>query len=473
MKKFLSIILFALLFAACSTFKQEKPYFEKKIDSLLVQDFFQKSNISIAAIDLLKDSTVISVNPKKLMRPASNQKILTTASSLYFLGKDYNFSTSLFYDGEIKDSTLIGNLFVVGSFDPDFSVSDLDTFVTVIKKAGIKKIKGNLYTDISKSDSLYFGNGWIWNDEPDSYMPYLSQLAINKNMLTVVYEPDSIGKPAKISFNPENNFVELVNNSKTINKGKSTFDVTRDWLNHSNKIIASGNLPINSKKDSIDVSVREPHFYFLNLLKEKIISNGISFVGIIDTQKITSSAKKIFSFERNIVPVIINTNKISDNLSAEMLLRALAGIKFQKQIAEHGKIFIDSLIVLSGANPKEYRIADGSGLSYYNLISAELLTIILKFIKKQNEPLPTLFIKSLPIGGVDGTLSNRFKNSSAKGHVFAKTGTISGVSSLSGYIETKRKNWIVFSILVQNFVGSSKQARDIQDKICEIIYEEL
>jgi len=84
-----------------------------------------------------------------------------------------------------------------------------------------------------------------------------------------------------------------------------------------------------------------------------------------------------------------------------------------------------------------------------------------------------LFIKSLPIGGIDGTLANRFKNSPARNHVFAKTGTISGVSSLSGFINTKKNNWIIFSIFIQNFVGSSKQARDIQDKICEIIYEEL
>lgn len=473
MKKFISFLLIVILVSACVTLKQEKSYFEKRIDSLLVSDFFQKSNISIQVVEPKKDSAIISVNPKKLMRPASNQKILTTSTALYFLGKDYNFETSLFYDGEIKDSVLNGNIYVIGSFDPDFTINDLDTFVKAIKNNGIKKINGNLYTDISKSDSLYFGIGWIWSDEPETYMPYLSQLAINKNSITIIFEPDSINKPAKISFNPKNNFVELINNSKTIEKENSTFEVTRDWLNHNNKIVATGNLPVNSKKDSVEVSVREPHIYFLNLLKDKLINAGINFTGSIDTNKISSNTKFLSSVKRNIVPVLTNTNKVSDNLSAEMLLRAVAGLKFQKQSAQNGKVFIDSLITLAGCNPKEYRIADGSGLSYYNLISAELLTKILTFIKKQEEPFPTIFKNSLPIGGVDGTLSNRFKNSTAKEHVFAKTGTISGVSSLSGYIETKRKNVIVFSILVQNFVGSSKQARDIQDKICEIIYEEL
>ncbi len=473
MKKFSLFLLFAILFSACSTFKQERSYFEKRIDSLLVSDFFQKSYISLKLVEPKKDSTLFSVNSQKLMRPASNQKILTTATALYFLGNDYNFNTSLYYDGEIKDSILNGNFFVVGSFDPDFKVKDLDSFVIAIKNSGIKKINGNLYTDISKSDSLYFGNGWIWSDEPETYMPYLSQLAINKNSLTIIYEPDSINKPVKITFNPKNNFIALINNSTTIEKGKSTFEISRDWLNHNNKIIAKGNLPFSYKKDSVEVSIREPYLYFLQLLKEKLISAGIELNGLTDTNKISSNAKFLTSVKRNIVPVIKYTNKVSDNLNAEMLLRAVAGIKFQKQSAENGKFFVDSLITLSGANPKDYRISDGSGLSYYNLISADLLTKILTFIKKQKEPFPTIFINSLPIGGVDGTLSNRFKNSTAKGHVFAKTGSISGVSSLSGYIETKRKNFLVFSILIQNFVGSSKQARDIQDKICEIIYEEL
>ncbi|MCX7875039.1 MAG: D-alanyl-D-alanine carboxypeptidase/D-alanyl-D-alanine-endopeptidase [Melioribacteraceae bacterium] len=473
MKNLITFLLIVFIISACSTFKQEKSYFEKRIDSLLVSDFFQKSNISISALDFQKDSILISINSKKLMRPASNQKILTTATALYFLGKDYQFQTSFFYDGEIKDSVLYGNIFVTGSFDPDFSTNDLDSVTTAIKNIGIKKINGNIYTDISKSDSLYFGQGWIWSDEPETYMPYLSQLAINKNSLTIYFEPDSLNKPAKISFNPKNNFVQLINNSKTTFDGNSNFEINRDWLNHNNKIISKGNISINSKKDSIEVSVREPHFYFLSLFKEKLINSGIQFSGTLDTCKINSDIKLITSFKRNIIPVITNTNKVSDNLSAEMLLRAVAGLKFNKQSAINGKFFIDSLITLSGANPKEYRIADGSGLSYYNLLSSELLIKVLKFIKKQNEPIPTLFINTLPIGGIDGTLANRFKNSSARGFVFAKTGTISGVSSLSGYIKTKKNNLIVFSILIQNFVGSSKQARDIQDKICEIIYNEL
>lgn len=471
MKKLFLFVLLVIV-SACSTFRQEKPYFEQRIDSLLVSDFFLKANISISTIDAANNKTILSFNDRKLMRPASNQKILTTASSLYFLGSNYNFSTSLFCSGNIDDSTC-NDLYVVGSFDPDFTIKDLNSLVQEIKNAGIKKINGNLYADISNSDSLYFGDGWVWNDEPDTYMPYLSQLAINKNSLTIIFEPDSVGKPARISFNPKNNFIELKNNSMTVQNGKSTFQVTRDWLNHNNNIIASGYLPINSKRDSVEVSIREPHFFFLNLLKERLIAAGVQFDGEVGIQKLPAQKTKLSTIERNIIPVIINTNKVSDNLSAEMLLRALAGIKSEKHSAQNGIVMVDSLIKLAGANPKDYRIADGSGLSYYNLVSAELLTKVLTFIKNQKEPFPSLFIKSLPIGGIDGTLANRFKNSPARNHVFAKTGTISGVSSLSGFINTKKNNWIIFSIFIQNFVGSSKQARDIQDKICEIIYEEL
>ena len=157
-----------------------------------------------------------------------------------------------------------------------------------------------------------------------------------------------------------------------------------------------------------------------------------------------------------------------------MLLRELAHKYFGNHASvEKGKIFIDSLITLAGDNPKKYRIADGSGLSFYNLVSAELLTKVLKYISEEEIEIRDNFVRSLSIAGIDGTLSTRFVNNSSKGHVYAKSGGLSGVSNLSGYLETQKGNRLVFSILMQNFVGSSAAARESQEKICEILYKEL
>ena len=212
----------------------------------------------------------------------------------------------------------------------------------------------------------------------------------------------------------------------------------------------------------------------MTLAKESLERNGISLLGKIDTLTLPQNASKIFSFERDIKPVVTYTNKVSDNLNAELLLRALSRkASSGKASSQNGKRLIDSLTTLSGANPKVYRVTDGSGLSYYNLTTAELLSKILVYMYGQDKTTFNAFLASLPVGGVDGTLSNRYKNSPAKGNVFAKTGTISGVASLSGYIKTKKENWLAFSILIQNYVGSASEARKIQDKLCEILFEEL
>ncbi|MBI3124642.1 MAG: D-alanyl-D-alanine carboxypeptidase/D-alanyl-D-alanine-endopeptidase [Ignavibacteriales bacterium] len=475
-KIFLIMILFLVLISlpGCATFNQNKSLVEQRIDSVLVSPLFITAQAGISVIDLKSKQPVFQQNEKKLFRPASNQKLLTTSAALVFLGTDYKFSTSLYHTGEVKDSVCSGDIFIVGGFDPEFSSSNLDSLSRELKKFGIKQINGNLYGDVSSMDSLFWGEGWMWNDDPATYIPYLSPLTINKNTLKVLFEPGEIGKPAQLKLFPQTSFFKIENHSVTVDTGKSNFVIDRDWLRRRNTIFVGGNILQSAKKDSAEFNVFDPAFYFVTLAKESLGRNGISLLGKIDTLTLPQNASKIFSFERDIKPVVTYTNKVSDNLNAELLLRVLSKkASSGKASSRNGKILIDSLITLSGANPKVYRVTDGSGLSYYNLTTAELLSKVLVFMYSQDKATFDAFLSSLPIGGVDGTLSNRYKNSPAKGSVFAKTGTISGVASLSGYIKTKKENWLAFSILIQNYVGSASEARKIQDKLCEILFEEL
>ena len=118
-----------------------------------------------------------------------------------------------------------------------------------------------------------------------------------------------------------------------------------------------------------------------------------------------------------------------------------------------------------------YRLADGSGVSHYNLVSAELLLGVLKYFYYEEPDLYETLYESFPIAGIDGSLKNRMEKTKAENNVHAKTGTLSGVSSLSGYVKNKRGNMIAFSILVQNYNDSSKQAREFIDAVCEILAE--
>jgi serine-type D-Ala-D-Ala carboxypeptidase/endopeptidase (penicillin-binding protein 4) len=469
------LLLFLLLICSSNSFTQtDSSNLKIKLDSLLTSDFFSKTQIAIDVYDLTSEKPVYSKNEKLLVRPASIEKIFTTSAALKFLDSDYSFKTSVYHTGEIEDSVCTGNIFIVGKFDPDFSISNLDSLVREIKNYGINKVSENLYADVSAGDSLFLGNGWMWDDDPGSFFPNLSPMNVNQNSIQIIYEPGEIGKPAVVNLFPENNFTGIKNNSVTIDTGKSTINITREWINRNNTILISGNIPKDKLRDTVSLNIYNPTFYFLDLMKESFNRNGIAFGGKIDTLSLTEDAEEIFTIERNIDSVIVPANKTSNNLDAEMLLRTLALRNISKNIgAKDGIVFVDSLIALVGFDPKDYRIVDGSGLSFYNLISAELTTGLLKYFYTKDEDLFIRLYNSFPISGFDGTLKNRMNNSSAAKRVHAKTGSMSGTNNLAGYLRTKNGNLLAFSIFIQNFVGSHAQARLIQDNICELLHEEL
>jgi D-alanyl-D-alanine carboxypeptidase/D-alanyl-D-alanine-endopeptidase (penicillin-binding protein 4) len=275
---------------------------------------------------------------------------------------------------------------------------------------------------------------------------------------------------------PETDYVEITQNITREDSKNSHFDVDRDWINRTNKFLINGNF---SKNDLTERSyfvkkfnVFKPENYFLTLFKESLDRNGIKFTGDLKIKSHDEFVKPIYTFSRSYDTVIVNLNKTSDNLSTEMTLRALAEKYFGKPAsAINGLKMIDSLIILCGLNPKDYRLVDGSGVSHYNLVSAELLLSVLKHFYYNEPNLFKKLYESFPIAGVDGSLIGRMKNTLAENNLHAKTGTLSGVSSLSGYVKNKIGNRIAFSILIQNYVGSSKQARDFIDAVCEIIAE--
>ncbi|MEG8946637.1 D-alanyl-D-alanine carboxypeptidase/D-alanyl-D-alanine endopeptidase [Rosettibacter firmus] len=466
----LCFIIFLSLFK--SSYSQlDTNSLSNSLDSLFADEFFNSTQIAIDIYDLNANKKLYSKNEKLLLRPASLQKILTTGAALLFLN-DYKFQTKIYYDGEIEDSVCNGNLYVAGGFDPLFSLNDLDSLVKEIKKLGIKEIRGNLCGDISIMDSLYWGEGWMWDDDPYPFASYISALSINENSFNVIYKPSNIGEPAIINIIPQTNYFDIINNSTTVKDTISTFSITRDWLNKQDKIIASGNIPFLLNADTLKFSVAKPALYFMTLLKERLIENKIIINGNIEFKSVPNNADEIFSFERNIDTVLLKTNKESYNLGAELILRTLALEYYGKPAsAKRGIKLIDSLITIAGFDPKNFKIVDGSGLSFYNLVTAELITSILKYFYYEKEDLFIKLYNTFPISGYDGTLKNRMLNNKAYKKVRAKTGTLSGVSNLAGYMFNKNNHLIAFCIMMQNFTTPAKKARDIQDKICELIYQ--
>jgi len=466
-----SFLAAAIFWIASNTIISAQAYIaqtKKKIDRILDDDFFNSTLIAVDAYNLTTKTKVYQKNERYLLHPASTAKLITSIAGFHYLGKDYRFTTSLFHTGEIRDSVCYGDVYVIGGFDPDLVTEHLDSLSLLIREYGINSFTGNLYADVSMMDSIYWGEGWMWDDNPSLDAPHLSPLVVNDAGIKVKYDPNGYGNPLKVSLIPHTKYFSIINNS--IVGDSSNLTISRAWMSNSNNIIIEGTFPSYGTGDIEKLNVYNPSKYFLFLFSEALERNKIRFGGYTDTLTLPLEAKYIGSISHSLSQVAEDLNKRSKNLSAELLLRAIAYSLYGKPAsAKSGIKAIDKMLSEIGFTNNDFLLVDGSGLSHYNLVSARLLTEILTDLYINKKDIFEELYKTLPIAGLDGTLEFRMKNGNAFNNVRAKTGTLRGVSCLAGYLTAKNGHKIAFSILMQNHIESTRLSRNYQDQICEIL----
>ena len=464
------IVLSFLLILVVSQIKAQP--LAQRLDSLLFNDpMLRTSEVGITVFDLTTGESLFQYQDEKLYRPASTEKVVTSVTALATLGLDYTMNTRLQYTGKIEGDTLKGNLYLVGGFDPEFMDEDLDSLVDVIAQSGIRYIADTLAADVSMMDSVYWGNGWSWDDVPDSFQPYMSPLMLNRGCVDVTVIPAEKDSLPIIECVPASDYYQVDNDGVSNNPQAGNLRITRNWLHNGNLIHVSGNV---SKKTTRTLSIytsKDFFFHtFINRLKEKgIEANTTVFADCPenDSLKVISS---LFTLQRPIGEVLTQMMKESDNLCAESMFYHLALHHTQRKRVkdDDGSDAINHFIKESlGLNPEYYNIVDGSGVSLYNYISPRLLLEYLKYAYYHADIFQS-FYEALPIAGVDGTLKSRMKKSKAYQTVHAKTGTVTGVSSLAGYAKAPNGHQLAFAIINQN-VMKSRQARTFQDKVCDIL----
>lgn len=440
------------------------------INQLLRSPFFDTTICGIVVYDLTDSTTVFQKNESLLLRPASNMKILTSAAALYFDTPSRLFKTTIACTGVLSHGTLRGDIYIKGNGDPEFNTSDVDSLITALKQAGIRQIKGALYGDITALDSLFWGEGWMWDDDLDSDAPYLSALTLNKNCITITVDYKQNGQNIRVSTNPNYGKLKIISNLKHSPGKETAIFVTRDFLRRNNDIVLSGTLGANDTTISHTINLYNPGSLFLSYVKQQMLQRGIRFSGKTAFAKAPESARQLATITKSVHEVLRPLNKNSDNLNAEMVLRLLGSSRVDHGCsAADGLQLIDSLISWAGFNPANYRLADGSGVSYYNLLSAELIAGLLHKLSIAQPKLFSELISTFPAGGIDGTLKNRMTETDMQGRIHAKTGRLSSVSSLSGIADAENKHQYIFSILMQNHARKTKRAHAFQDEICRIL----
>jgi D-alanyl-D-alanine carboxypeptidase/D-alanyl-D-alanine-endopeptidase (penicillin-binding protein 4) len=444
---------------------------KKSIDGILADSIFVPAHVGIKVVSLVGGRVLCERGSRALFHPGSNLKLLTAATALHALGKDYEFKTVLCTDSIIESGVLLGNLCIKGFGNPDLSSKDLRWMVEQLKAMGVRRVKGDLIGDVSFFDSLFWGKGWMWDDEPSPSEAFITPLSVNDNSVKVyVKTGQRVGDPVQVRLEPETRCLQLENNGLTgPDTVTNTIEVTRKCRERLNTIVVNGTLPIDSLEHGFALSVWQPELYALSLLREDLEREGIAVEGTSRLGTLRNGSTRLVLHKWPIDSVVINMMKMSDNLSAENTLKVVAAEKRGPPgTASNGISIVNGFLFSLGIDTTAYLMVDGSGVSHYNLIDAQTIVDLLCGMQRQEE-LIGLFRTSLPIAGVDGTLEKRMRGTSAEGRVRAKTGTLRDASSLSGYVQAEGGDALAFSILMQDFIGSPKPYRDAQDKIVELL----
>ena len=446
------LLMFPFMLAA-----QSGVALRKELGTLLNDKLFDTGDVSLMVYDLTADTLLYSHRAHKLVRPASVQKVLTSVVALEHLGRDYTFDTELF-DKASDDSY---NLFVKGGMDPLFNDADVQRMANSV---GPGMVVDTLFADCSFSDSLYWGSGWVWDDNPYGYQPYLSPLMLCRGAVEVVVWPRDNGEAPAYKVTPESSFYTVLNEAVSNDPSKEKLTVLRDWLVDSNVIRIRGNC---TKRYKESINMYKSADFFMAVLVEKLALRGVT-VSNVAYGPAPADAERIFANSRPVAAVIDEALMESDNLCAEALLYHLAAQENVSPVSASQGCGVVSRFVKERLGVKgDISIADGSGLSVYNYLSADVVLSALRFAHTHKAVFDA-FYTHLPQSGISGTMQNRTKETKAYGKVRAKTGTVKGVCTLAGYAQAANGHIYAF-VMLNSGLQSPRTVRAWQDKVLDAI----
>lgn len=455
--------------------------FSKALDYIFNDPAFANAHWGVVIQSISTGEYFFRRNEFKNFMPASNMKLFTTALALLQLGPDYTYKTTLYVNGKIRKDEIKGDLILRGVGDPTLSSKFYENVLVVFNQwadslvnLGIEEISGKIIADDDAFEEEQLGTGWLWDDETYYYSAIPGAVCLNENCVDLKITPaDKIGKKASIEIFPQTKFVTVLNDIITVsNDSVTNIDFYRE--RNTNIIHCVGTIRKSESFIKESITVNNPTKFTAQVLKEVFESKGIKVRGsALDNDEIGKAVnyenlKPLFTHVSPPLKEIIKVvNKESNNLLAEQLLKTIGYVKLKFGSIENGIKASEALLKRMGIDPENIQIVDGSGLSRLNLITPMQLNSLLRFMYSSryfNE-----FYESLPIAGVDGTISHRMKNTRAENNVHAKTGYINTVRSLSGYVTTTDGEMLTFVMIANNFLVPLKLAENIQDNICILL----
>lgn len=470
------------------------PRLEDQISALLASSSASQRAFWGIRVVRVEDGVVLyEDNPDHFFVPASNTKLFTTALAIERLGPDYRFRTAIVGKAPEANGVIRGDLRIVGGGDPAISgreypyrkdarpsdpVRAVEEMVDQVVAKGVRRVDGDIVGD----DSAYvwepYPEGWALDDSVWEYGAPVSALTFNDNAMTLRIRPGpEANRPARFQLAPDVGYFMIDNRVTTSSSGARNIQLDRP--SGSRYVRVWGSIPPGDRGMSILIAADDPALYTAAVVRDALVRRGVVVSGKASAQHrpvgsangSTKAGDAVVELARRDSPPLLEIlrviDKVSQNLHAEIVLREVGRVRRKEGSRQAGLEEMRGFLQEAGIGGGEYTLEDGSGLSRLNLVTPAAVTKLLVAMSRSAHA--SAWRDLLPVGGEDGTLSDRFKGMRDGSRIRAKTGTLSHVTALSGYVDSVTNGALAFSILVNNYNSSSRDIRAIVDKIGSVI----
>ena len=465
----------------------------REIDQAIDQSDSAQARWGICVVSLKNGQIIYARNGDKLFTPASNMKIYTTAVALDLLGADYRWRTSVYAEKQPANGVVDGDLVLYGRGAPDLRTTrkgdapSLDQLADQVYQTGVHRVHGNIVGDESYFRGEFYGVGWQWNDLQWYFGAQPSALTVDENSIELTISPaKKVASNAIVTFDRKTEFLHLINDTKT-GELDATISIGIDRGLSDNEVRVWGEFPTGGRPFSAFISVHNPALWTATLFKEALVERGIQVDGEAQSRDArvaeTENFEPLKAFEvasidsEPLAAIVRHTNKESDNLYAELILRTIgkerrslvSDLDTRRDRArgddEAGSIVVRWWLKNHGISGNGLALNDGSGLSRLDLVTPEATARLLATVA--NSAFFTIFHDSLPIAGRDGTLRGRL--AAETGRVFAKTGSLTYDHALSGYVVTASGDIFSFSVFCNDATEQTHPVRIIDEIVTLLV----
>ncbi len=470
---FLLVICFFLLGPKASHADTFTDALQKRLTFIFKDEELDKTNLSVEVFSLNTQQSLFRLNQDRALSPASAIKVLTALVALKKLGPDFTYKTEVYAHGPVVGGVLQGDLYLRGSGDPSLVTERLYLLVNDILRSDIKSVKGQIIVDDSTFDQVNVDPARINTDTDRAYNAQVGGLSFNYNTTTVYFRPgNTLGSHPRVFVEPDTGYVSVQNKATTGARGtKYSLVASRIKGDMGDNVVVTGSIPLGLNEQHSYFNITNPRVYAAQAMRWMFGARGFYISGAeVGRKPLPPGAKKIAELESPpLREIVVLMNKYSNNFIADTLVKTLGReVKGAPGTMEKGLEVIREEATRMGLNTAGFSLVSGSGLTRDNRITAQQFITLLNAAYLDFDVLPEL-LSSLPIAGRDGTLKSRMKGTSAYGRLRGKTGTIDGVSSLIGMVQSRGGELLSFAVIMNDSRKNAQNFRPWQNYFAQAL----